>query len=308
MLLKSGLIIVVTHLIIPIIFMIWLWRGKSRSQIDWLIKLLVITLYNVHIFLSGRWDMLSYYLRFAIALLLAIVALKSFLNAKSLPLYPPQKFSNYISLGINSCVVIFFLAILSSYVPQGYTFSRQPVELAFPLQNGTYYIGQGGNSPTLNYHKVNPAQQYALDIVKLNIWGSRALGFPQSLTNYAIFGTTLYSPCNGSISSTVNNLPDLIPPAKFRQSPAGNHILIRCKGAQVLMAHLLGGSVAVQAGDWVKQGQAIAKIGNSGNTTEPHLHIHARKENTGNSLLDGEGLSITFDGRFLVRNSLFVLK
>jgi murein DD-endopeptidase MepM/ murein hydrolase activator NlpD len=72
----------------------------------------------------------------------------------------------------------------------------------------------------------------------------------------------------------------------------------------VAVAHLLRGSVTVNAGELIKTGQAIAKIGNSGNTSEPHLHIHARKPSTSSSILGGEGVPIVFEGRFLVRNSL----
>jgi murein DD-endopeptidase MepM/ murein hydrolase activator NlpD len=72
------------------------------------------------------------------------------------------------------------------------------------------------------------------------------------------------------------------------------------------MAHLQRGSVTVRSGEPVKLREAIAKIGNSGNTSEPHLHIHARRENTDKSSLDGEGIPITFNNRFLVRNSLFI--
>lgn len=111
-----------------------------------------------------------------------------------------------------------------------------------------------------------------------------------------------------SLQSTVNTLPDLIPPESDRKNPAGNHILINCKGADVILAHLQQGSITVQAGNAVKVGQAIAKVGNSGNTIEPHLHIHARKENTGKSILNGEGMPIIFDSRFLVRNSLFTVR
>jgi hypothetical protein len=191
----------------------------------------------------------------------------------------------------------------------GYSFNGEPVQLSFPLKNGTYYIGHGGNSSAINYHNDNPAQRYALDIVKLNILGTRANGlYPRSLTNYVIFGETLYSPCDGTISDTVNDLPDLIPPASDRQNPAGKQILMRCKGADILIAHLQRGSLTVREGEAIRVKQAIAKIGNSGNTSEPHLHIHARKENTGNSILDGEGVPITVDGKFLVRNSLLFPK
>ncbi|WP_425492702.1 M23 family metallopeptidase [Lysinibacillus agricola] len=49
-------------------------------------------------------------------------------------------------------------------------------------------------------------------------------------------------------------------------------------------------------GEKVKEGQILGKVGNSGNTSDPHLHIHAEK--------DGKGVAITFNDRFLVRNSL----
>lgn len=307
-------LLILTHLILPLVFLIWLWRGKESSKLNWFINLLVVMLYILHVFLSGRWDILNYYLRFVLVALFVVAAVKSFISTKSLPLYPPRKLKNYLNLGVNSLVAVFFLTILGGYVPQGYGFSSEAVQLSFPLKTGNYYVGQGGNSPTINYHNVNPAQRYALDIVELNSWGTRANGFqPRSLTNYAIFGEALYSPCDGTVKATVNTLPDLIPPEsdspekrlRQRNNPAGNHILINCKGADIIMAHLQRGSITVRSGEAVKGGEAIAKIGNSGNTSEPHLHIHARKENTGKSLLDGEGMVITFDGRFLVRNSLF---
>jgi murein DD-endopeptidase MepM/ murein hydrolase activator NlpD len=46
----------------------------------------------------------------------------------------------------------------------------------------------------------------------------------------------------------------------------------------------------------VKEGQRIGRVGNSGNTSEPHLHIHAER--------DGAGVPLRFDGRFPVRNDL----
>lgn len=300
-------LLAITHLVIPVAFLIWLWRGKDISKVDWLAKLLVVAFYCVHIFLIGRWDWFSYYLRFLLVVFFVVAGYKSFLRAKSLPLYPPRKFKNYLSLGVNSLVILLFLGVLSSYIPQGYSFDREPIQLSFPLKSGIYYAGHGGNRPAINYHNVNPAQRYALDIVKLNRLGTRAIGlYPQSLTSYAIFGEPVYSPCNGTIRETTNDLPDLTPPESDRQNPAGNHILMQCQGADVVLAHLQRGSLTVHEGERVGVGQAIAKIGNSGNTSEPHLHIHARKENTGKSLLDGEGKPITFFNRFLVRNSVFL--
>ena len=308
MLFEIGLLIV-THLIIPIIFLIALCWSKFPSKLNWLITLLTLAAYSVHIFLTGRWDWLSYYLRFLLPILFIIAAFQSFIKAKSLPLYPPKKFRNFLNLGIAALVMMVFLASLKSYIPQGYFFTGSSIDLSFPLKNGVYYVAHGGNSFPINYHNTHPTQRYALDITKLNVLGTRANGlYPRSLTDYAIFGETLYSPCDGTIANLVNDLPNLVPGESDRKNPAGNHILLRCQGADILMAHLLKGSITSQVGSLVKSGDAIAKIGNSGNTGEPHLHIHARKANTGKSILDGEGLPITFDGKFLVRNSLLISK
>jgi murein DD-endopeptidase MepM/ murein hydrolase activator NlpD len=70
------------------------------------------------------------------------------------------------------------------------------------------------------------------------------------------------------------------------------------------MAHLMQGSVLVKTGDRVIVGQTLARVGNSGNTREPYLHIHAKCGGKPESMLDGEGVPIWFDGRWLIRNSL----
>jgi hypothetical protein len=161
-----------------------------------------------------------YFFRFVLVSLFAMVSYKSLIKARSLPFYPPRKFKNYLSLGIRTLVILLLLGVLSTYIPQGYFFNGKPIRLFFPLKNGIYYVGHGGNSPTINYHNNSPAQQYALDIVKLNTLGTRANGlYPRSLANYAIFGETLYSPSNGTIRNTVNDLPDLILPEMDRQNP-----------------------------------------------------------------------------------------
>jgi murein DD-endopeptidase MepM/ murein hydrolase activator NlpD len=68
------------------------------------------------------------------------------------------------------------------------------------------------------------------------------------------------------------------------------------------MAHLQSGSVAVAEGDNIQSGDRIGAVGNSGNTAEPHLHIHAQRAGTADAPLSGEPLPIRIDGRFLVRN------
>lgn len=102
-----------------------------------------------------------------------------------------------------------------------------------------------------------------------------------------------------------DGLPDENAPHPDPENPAGNHVVVRCaqQGVDVLLAHVMNGSVAVKPGQSVEVGQFLGRVGNSGNSSEPHLHIHAVKTGSG-SVLDGEGVPIRFDGRFLVRNSL----
>jgi len=53
----------------------------------------------------------------------------------------------------------------------------------------------------------------------------------------------------------------------------GNHVVLRlADGTHFVLAHLQAGSVAVRPGDRVHVGQVLARCGNTGNTTEPHLH------------------------------------
>lgn len=297
-------ILLISYLIIPWFFFLWLVQGSSKNKLDWLIKLLVIWFYLIYIFLTGRWDWLSYHLRFVLVVLFLIATFKSYLKTKTLSFNSTRNLKKLLSLGFNSFALLIFAA-LNIFVLQGYSISDKLVRLSFPLHDGIYYIAQGGNSPLLNHHNVNRTQQYALDIVKLNSFGARATGlYPQRLGNYNIFGETVYSPCDGIIKNTKDGLANLTPPERDSQHPAGNYVLIGCKNVEVLIAHLMNGSVAVSEGESVKQNLPLGKVGNSGNTSEPHLHIHAQKKTTRDSTLDGEGVPIIFDRRFLVRNSL----
>jgi murein DD-endopeptidase MepM/ murein hydrolase activator NlpD len=130
--------------------------------------------------------------------------------------------------------------------------------------------------------------------------------YPRKLERYSIFGTTVVSPSNGVVLRTVDGLPDLPPGQMDRTNAAGNHIVIRLDGVDVnlLLAHLKNGSVSVNIGDRVSTGQPIGKVGNSGNTTEPHLHIHAQTQVTRDGKTEWVGVPIRFGSRWLVRNSL----
>jgi murein DD-endopeptidase MepM/ murein hydrolase activator NlpD len=190
---------------------------------------------------------------------------------------------------------------------------REAVNLSFPLRDGTYLVVNGGARALINGHFATltgqhfrrwQGQSYGVDIVKLDAFGRRARGFlPHDLAAYAIFGDPVHAPCAGTVLEVVNSAPEMRPPAVDRGHMAGNHVLLRCADVWVLLGHLRRGSVMVRVGDAVTIGQALGRAGNSGNTNEPHLHIHAQRPGTLDAPFSGEPLPIRFGGTYPARNT-----
>ncbi len=192
-----------------------------------------------------------------------------------------------------------------------------PIELKFPLAGAAYYVAQGGKTIFLNHHFRNISQKYALDILKLNKWGG-VNAARRADAGYAamIFDEPIFSPCDGTVTVAVDGFPDLPVGERDTEHVAGNFIVIRCNGLYVDgvsidgaeiyvgLAHLKSGSVCVKPGDVVRADQMIGRVGNSGNTTLPHLHIHAKRGGNPANMLDGQGVPMKFGGRWLARNSV----
>ncbi|PBB04648.1 M23 family metallopeptidase [Salimicrobium humidisoli] len=284
--------------ILPAFFIFTLLKGKFKGKMDWALQALTFTTYISWVFFFGRWDWTIYYVRFLWPLLLIIVLYISWRKVRLQ--HPPKSYAWKDKTGFTFYILL--TAIFVFYHIQifsGYSTNEEAIELAFPLDNGTYYVGQGGASTQINQHHANLEQQYALDIVQLNPLGVRSTGiYPAELDRYKIYGAELVSPCSGKIVGARTDMTDLNPPEANPEQPRGNYVQIKCERneANVLIAHMQEDSATVKAGDKVKTGEPIGLVGNSGNTSEPHLHIHAEES--------GEGVPIEFNGRFLVRNSL----
>lgn len=297
-------ILFVTQLILPGYLIYSLWNGREHSRVTWLLKLLYSVAFLLYILLTGRWDWLSYYLCYLFPILFVVATVVSYRRVRALPFFSHSGSARWWNSAGALLTLLLFGGFLG-WTIRGSFYAEAPVRLALPLRDGWHYVAQGGNSTFVNYHNRSQAQQYALDLVELNALGARARGvYPTSLEGYVIFGETVHSPCDGPIVAAVNELPDHIPPATDREHPAGNHVVIACEGVNVLLAHLQNGSVTVQAGDRVTTGQPLGRVGNSGNTSEPHLHIHAVRGDSGGALA-GDGVPILFEGRFPVRNTTF---
>lgn len=141
--------------------------------------------------------------------------------------------------------------------------------------------------------------RYAIDLVGVDDRGRsaapslRALVASEPPERFAGFGRMLLAPLAGEVLVVHDGEPDhearrspftLLPyalgqAARVRAGVvaiAGNHVIIgRPDGTCVALVHLRRGSIRVQPGDRVEAGAPVAECGNSGNSTEPHVHLQA---------------------------------
>lgn len=305
------LIAFATHLVVPLLFAWGLWRGGHKSKASWLAATLGSAFYvSFFAFAGGGWQVVGYWLRFALPVLFAVAVFSSFRRVwrSGAPWWRRPGPGGWAAMAAYALVAAIFGLSWAAVLPGLSYGDARAAQLSFPLEGGPWLVVHGGNSPALNYHNVDRAQRYAVDVVGLNALGVRASGLsPTEPERYEAFGATIVSPCAGEVIESQDGLPDHRPSGTDRRNPAGNHVVVRCAGADrgvdVVLAHMERGSVAVERGQRVGEGQPLGRLGNSGNSTEPHLHVHAVRTGSG-SVLRGEGVSVEFGGRFLVRGSL----
>ena len=282
---------------IPLSFAWRLWRLDEASFSAWLLIAVDAAVFVALVVILGRWDIAGFYTRYMLVGVFAAALLISLRRHMTLPWKGAEgsalrtHWTTTISLAIFGPALVYVL--LGMMPPAG------SKTLEFPLNDGRFVIGQGGGISLLNHHASHRQQRYAADVTAVNAAGFRAAGpLPTQLEDYAIYGAAVISPCDGTVLSVRDDLPDLIPPASDQTNPAGNHVVLRCKDFNVELAHLRSGSISAKAGQWVIMGAPIGSVGNSGNTTEPHLHVHAVDPKT------RTGLPMEFSGRVPLRNQL----
>ena len=292
------------QILMPAVVITILWRTRHSSKLKWFTDTLLFFLALLFAFVTGRWDETSLYLRYLLFPLLAFASILAFRritlreSSPSLMLRLRDNAANILLIG--------FLSWLNISILTGYRYPGEAVNLSYPLRDGFYYVGGGGSSRWINDHHAFPPEDYALDINGLSSVGHHVrIGAKTDLERYPIFGAPIFSPCDGTVLTAVDGYPDQIPPNKDTVNIAGNYVLLACQDVEIVLAHMQEGTVEVTEGDTVIEGQVIGAVGNSGQTTQPHLHIHAERGGPSGKIFDGHGVPMTFNNRFLVRNSVF---
>lgn len=274
--------------------LIWLHQANRHPRAHWGIRALVSASIIAFAFLACPWAFSSIYLRYVAIGLYLLIAVHSYrsISRADLRSTTPSLLRPIFAIAVLSLFSLLnILAVASKIEPAG------AFDLALPLRGGNYYVLQGGRNITTNPFHVIGGSRFSVDLAKLNVFGNRAAGIaPRDLDAYEIFGETIYSPCNGIVLKVRDGLTDNTPGKVDSEYPEGNYVVLECGDARVLMAHLMQDSILFAAGKTVALGEPLGKVGNSGNTSEPHLHIDANR---------GEAeIPLKFDGQWLSMNSV----
>jgi hypothetical protein len=305
----------VLQVMLPVALLAWLVRGGDGSITQWLIKTSIVLTYLTAAHFTGLWLVVPWYTALVFLVGAGAITLWRTRACRTLPWRSSRP--SWRSISSRAALALFSVVLLTITVA-----GRQPpfettVDLEFPLRDGVYYVVGGGSVQLLNSHLMTLAgerfrtfrgQSYGVDLVALGPFGMRASGLlPRDPTRYAIYGDRVFAPCSGVVVHAEDGAPDMSPPQPDRTRMPGNHVLLDCDGVHILLAHFRPGSVRVQRNQRVTTNTVVGLVGNSGNSNEPHLHIHAqRPARSASEPLSGDPLPMRFGGNYLVRNDRVV--
>lgn len=187
---------------------------------------------------------------------------------------------------------------------------KEPVVIDPPVRGKNWWWANGPSNNDLQHRRTvmsfqsRPfdSQRFAVDLIKFSDDGYIAdpAANPESLTNehHYSYGEKVYAVADAKVFNFRDGLPDIKPgalPPLNLDNADGNFVILEIvfqngnstDTVYANYAHLKNGSVRVKIGDTVKRGDVIGRLGNSGNTTGPHLHFHIMGQGPGIFLSQG---------------------
>jgi hypothetical protein len=138
----------------------------------------------------------------------------------------------------------------------------------------TLMVSNGGLTPETNNHnrladKGPQNQIYAYDFRMDNT------GKEVKLEDYGVFGVEVIAPGAGVIAQVIDGSFDCDPGDADRSVGVGNMVMIDHQNGEFsLLCHFKHNSIVVKIGDYIKQGDLLGLCGNTGNTSQPHIHFN----------------------------------
>lgn len=160
---------------------------------------------------------------------------------------------------------------------------RQKAAYTLPFE-GEWLVARGGITPEASHSWELAAQRFAYDFLVADAGGRTHTGDGTCPEDYLAYGRPVLAPADGTVAAVCDGVRDAPRPGTgwldwrardFR----GNWIVIRhAEGEYSFLAHLVPGSIRVRPGDVVRRGQEVGRCGNSGDSTEPHLHFQLQDD------------------------------
>ena len=299
-----------SQLIVPLLLLAWLAFGRHETTARSVVVAALVATYIVAIGIAGLWLVLPWWLPVVYG------AVMVWTIARRLPANDDRSPRPRVIRGSVVTVLIGALALVLvgfiGVVLAGRRPPLEPIDLGFPIRGDTYLVVNGGSDVVINAHMNTldgerfaryRGQSYGVDLVRINRVGLRVPGLlPADPAAYFIYGDPVVAPCQGRVVFAEDGAVDMPPPHADRAHMVGNHVILECGSVWIVLGHLQRGSVAVHAGQVIDPGHVLGRVGNSGNTGEPHLHVHAQRPGSAIAPLSGEPVPIRLGGRYLVRN------
>jgi len=300
----------VSQLVVPLSLLAWLAFARHAVKARAIAVTALVATYILAIGVAGLWLVLPGWLPFAYGAVVVWTIARQLRGGDHRP--QGRRAASELVLTVTIAALAVLLVGIVGLALAGRQPPGDPVDLTFPLGNGTYLVVNGGSQGLINAHlgtlegeRFAPyrGQSYGVDLVRINRVGLRVSGLlPADPTAYSIYGDQVLAPCRGRVVLAVDGAADMPPPQADRTHMAGNHVIVECGSVWIVLGHLQRGSVAVHVGENTELGDVLGLVGNSGNTGEPHLHVHGQRPSLTIAPLSGEPVPIRLGGRYLVRN------
>lgn len=302
------------NIVLPIFVLFCLLEFGKGNSVHIIIYVFGVGNLIFLLFKTAYWEFTNYYMRYILGFIYLIIAFRnlSFLNDGI------QEVSRTIILiDVLFLILTVVLMYLNVSVIRASKKAKDCIKLSFPFKNGRYIITDGGDgkiSSLLNYHnkaqihkngKANTSMGYATDIAKINKFGFTAKSIlTKNNEDYEIFHENVYCPCDATVIEVINEIEDNIPFSAKYPYNVGNRIILKVDNYYIVMGHLAKDSITVRVGDKIKSGQTLAKIGNSGLTPRPHLHMQVSRCDDG-YYWQGASVPIFFnDSYYPIKNKI----
>ncbi|MFJ7953862.1 M23 family metallopeptidase [Lysinibacillus sp. NPDC096418] len=193
-----------------------------------------------------------------------------------------------VSFDTNDAILSLYLGLFVSYPESDQNYTKNTYIM--PIKD-EWFVVWGGTNEFLNYHYVHESQRYAYDLIIMQDGKS----YKDSINkngNYYAFSQEILAPADGKVVKVLEGIEDNIPGEMNSSQPEGNCVIIEHENNEYsMLAHLKQNSIVVKEGEVVKQGQLIGLCGNSGNSTEAHLHFQVMNSSDYSS---GQSIRIRF--------------